>query len=120
MTAKKSAPKVEAPKAEAPKAEAPVKVANPQAELSALAEQMLCGKSGMIAIRAEFTALTIVDDQIVEVPMGSLQTAPRENKTGSRGFHLSAKLNDPTLIGQAHGTRYQVGANITAVGSKDW
>ena len=98
---------------------APKKV-DPKEALSTLASEILCGKSGMIAVKATFTALTIVDGEIVEVPMGSIQTPPRENKSGSRGFYLNGKLADPTVLGQAQGTRYQVGANITAVGSKTW
>ena len=99
---------------------APKKV-DPKEALSTLAGKILCGKSGMIAVKATFTAITIVDGgEIVEVPMGSIQTPPRENKSGSRGFYLNGKLSDPTVLGQAQGTRFQVGANITAVGSKTW
>jgi len=107
-------------KVETPKAEAPAEKVDPQAALSAIAGQILCGKSGMIAVKATFSALTIVDGNIVEVPMGSIQSPPRQNQSGSRGFYLNGKVADPTVLGQAQGTRFQVGANITAVGSKDW
>jgi len=112
------------PKKSAPAVETPAEV-DPQAALSALSEQILQGKSGMIALKANFTAIAIVDNKVVELPMGSFQSVPRENKpkadgTFSRGFHISGKLSDPTLVGQAHGTRLQVGANITVIGSKAW
>jgi len=114
VTSKKSAPAVEVP----------AKV-DPQAALSAHAGQILCGKSGMIAVKATFSALTIVDGEIVEVPMGSVQAPPRDNKvkangTHTRGFFLNTKIADPTLLGQAHGTRFQVGCNVTAVKSAEW
>lgn len=114
MATKKSAPKVETPAVETP-----VKV-DPQAALSTIANEILCGRSGMIAVKAVFSALTIVDGQIVEVDMGSIQAPPRQNKSGSRGFYLNGKLQDPTVVGQANGTRLQVGANLTMVGSKVW
>lgn len=102
-----------------PKTEAPKKV-DPKEALSTLASKILCGKSGMIAVKATFTAVTIVDGEIVEVPMGSLQTPPRENKSGSRGFYLNGKLNDPTVLGQANGTKFQIGSHVTACHSKEW
>lgn len=115
MATKTVKPKTGAPE----KVETPAKV-DPQAQLSDIAGKILCGKSGLVAIKATFTALAIVDGEIKEVPMGSIQAPPRENKSGSRGFYLNGKLNDPTALGQTQGTRFQVGANITAVGSKTW
>jgi len=98
---------------------APVKV-DPQAALSDHAAEVFCGKSGMIGLKAAVYALAVVDGKVVEIPMGNLQGVPRVNKTGSRGFFLNGKINDPTLIGQANTTRFQFGGNVTAVGSKDW
>lgn len=107
-----------------PKTEAPKKV-DPKEALSAIAGEILCYKSGMIAVKATFTAITIVDGEIVEVPMGSLQAPPRNNKpkadgTFSKGFYLNGKLSDPTVLGQANGTKFQIGTHVTAVGSKEW
>ena len=107
-----------------PKAEAPKKV-DPKEALSTLANEIFCGRSGMIAVKATFTAITIVDNEIVEVPMGSIQAPPRTNKvkadgTFSRGFYLNGKLNDPTELGQVSDTKFQIGAHITAVKSAGW
>jgi len=100
--------------------EEPKESVDPQAALTAAAQEVFLGKSEMIGIRATFTALTIVDNKVVEVDMGSIQSIPRMNKSGSRGFYLNGKQADPTLVGQANSVRYQIGAHITAVGSKDW
>ena len=109
------AKKVVTPKTE----EAPAKV-DPQAALSAIAQEIMCGKTDILAVKANFFALTIVDDKIVEVPMGSLQSTVRENKTGSRGVFLNGKLDDPTALGATNGVKYQIGSNITACHSKTW
>jgi hypothetical protein len=107
-----------------PKAKAPKKV-DPKEALATLGNEIFCGHSGMIAVKAEFTAVTIQGGEIVEVPMGSLQAPPRNNKpkadgTFSKGFYLNGKLLDPTMLGQASGTKFQVGVHVTAVNSKTW
>lgn len=113
--ATKSPPK----KVVTPKAGEPKQV-DPQATLSALAQEIMCGKTDILAVKATFVALTIIDGKVAEVPMGNLQAPVRENKTGSRGVHLNGKLNDPTALGTANGIKYQIGANITACHSKTW
>ena len=93
---------------------------DPKEALAEIAGQIMCGKTDILAVSADFFVLTVVDGKVERVPMGSLQAPPRINKSGSRGVYLNGKLNDPTPTGIANGVVYQIGTNVTACHSKEW
>jgi len=94
--------------------------------LQAQAVDVFEGHSDLVAIEVHIVGHFIDEEGgIAGVDLGTLQAAPRRfkpNKEGlfSRGFYLNGKVNDPTLTGQASGTRLQVGCNLIVIGSKAW
>ena len=89
--------------------------------LQAHALEFLMGKSDLIGVEVTIVGKIVNEDgSVSEVDMAALSSIPRSFSSGNRGFHLSGKVNDPTVSGQVAGVVYQVGCNITAIKSKEW